>query len=65
MAKTQAPTESNFRTGKIRVSVWNHESERTLFEEGFDEWQEAVDAVRSYQIDAPVTITISSNPWRL
>lgn len=61
MAKTTAPTESNFRTGKVRVSVWNHETEKTLFEEGYDDWGEAMDAVKSYQLDSATTVTISNN----
>ena len=61
MAKTGTPTESNFRTGKVRVSVWNHETERTLFEDGFDDWAEAMDAVKGYQLDSATTVTISNN----
>ena len=61
MAKTGTPTESNFRTGKVRVSVWNHETERTMFEDGFDDWAEAMDAVKGYQLDSATTVTISNN----
>jgi hypothetical protein len=61
MAQTQTINPERFRSKPVRVSVWNHETERTLFEDGFDDWAEAVDVVRSYQTDAATTVTISNN----